>query len=377
MRQYFLKTTVAAVFLALPALAMAGVVPGLPPEGGVQPPAPSRTAPAVPSQPDLAQNSAPVVPAIGASTTPKAELDDNAQATGASSDNSAQVWQKTIAAPPSARIQSRSLQAMQKALVSAYQSGQLQSLPPIAGSGGEILYAYGNSLPTLVTAPMHTSIIQLQPGCHPAMATGAPASEWSIHTVMAGDTPELTVMPKFEGLHTDLVIPATSASGKPMNYVIELTSDQRRYTPLLGFYYPGHDITTWNQQASEASAAKQKAADETVATLPSLTAADLNFNWKVRCSGGGWFSNSDCHSIMPERVFSDNGHVYIQFKPDQASHGGIPSILAENSAGQNAIINAQFRDGYYIVDSLPHKILLIAGKGSSGKVVKITRESSN
>ncbi|MGC9217323.1 MAG: TrbG/VirB9 family P-type conjugative transfer protein, partial [Acidithiobacillus sp.] len=71
-----------------------------------------------------------------------------------------------------------------------------------------------------------------------------------------------------------------------------------------------------------------------------------------------------------------NGHVYIQFKPDQGSVGGVPSILAENSAGQPAIINSQFRDGYYIVDSLPHKILLIAGKGERGKVVKITQEGN-
>ena len=315
----------------------------------------------------------PAISWVGANGAPKAELDDNAQATGALPESSTQVWQKTIAAPPSARIQNRSLQAMQKALVSAYQAGQLQTLPPIAGSGGEILYAYGNSLPTLVTAPLHTSIIQLQPGCHPAMATGAPASEWVIHAVMAGDQPEVTIMPKFEGLHTDLVIPATSVSGKPMNYVIELTSDQRRYTPLLGFYYPNQDVLTWKHQAQAVAAAKRKAADETVATLPSLTAADLNFNWKVHCSGGGWFGNSACKSILPQRVFSDSGHVYIQFRHNQATHGGIPSILAENSAGQNAIVNAQFRDGYYIVDSLPDKILLIAGKGESGKVVKITR----
>lgn len=371
-KNYFIQKTIAAVVVMtlagcnplLPGMAFAGVVTNLPPHAGVQPLAGV--------QPQGAQ-----VPAIGVNGTPKAELDDNAQATGTLPETSTQVWQKTIAAPPSARMQNRSLQAMQKALVSAYQAGQLQTLPPIAGSGGEILYAYGNSLPTLVTAPLHTSIIQLQPGCHPAMATGAPASEWVLHAVMAGDQPEVTIMPKFEGLHTDMVIPATSASGKPMNYVIELTSDARRYTPLLGFYYPGQDITTWNQQADAANSASRKAANETVASLPSLTAADMDFNWKVHCSGGDFWGNSSCGSIMPQRVFSDNGHVYIQFKGNQGSRGGVPSILAENSAGKPAIINAQFRDGYYIVDSVPDKILLIAGKGSSGKVVKITRERSN
>jgi type IV secretion system protein VirB9 len=274
-------------------------------------------------------------------------------------------------------MQNRSLQAMQKALVAGYQAGRLQTLPPIASTNGEILYAYGHSQPTLVTAPLHTSIIMLQPGCIPALATGASPAVWKVLVTRAGDQPEVLVMPLHEGLHTDLVIPATSAAGKPLNYVIELTSDSRKYTPIIGFYYPGQDVVRWNNRANAQAAAKQAANDETVASLPNLTAASLNFNWKVHCSGGGWFSNSSCGGIKPQRVFSDNGHVYIQFKPDQATHGGIPSILAENSAGQNAIINAQFRDGYYIVDSLPDKILLIAGKGSSGKVVKITRERSH
>ncbi len=352
------KTIAAAVVLTLlPGMALAGVVTA--------------------DVPAIVNPATHTAPGVGKNDAPQAALDDNAQATGALSNSSAQIWKKTIAAPPSGRMQNRSLQDMQKSLVSAYQAGQLQTLPPIAGTNGEILYAYGNSLPTLVTAPLHTSIIMLQPGCHPAMATGAGASEWSIHAVMAGNQPEVTVMPKFAWLHTDLVIPATSASGKPMNYVIELTSDMRHYTPVLGFYYPGQDVLTWNQQANAANAAKRKVDDETVAALPSLNAADLDFNWKVHCSGGGWFSSSSCGSIKPERVFSDKGHVYIQFKPDQGSDGGVPSILAENSAGKPAIINSQFRDGYYIVDSVPDKILLIAGKGSSGKVVKITREKGN
>lgn len=377
---HFRKTIVAAVLLAMPALALAGVVT----TGGVPTPnttsqthvktGPTILPPAQSPSSSMGPDSVPPIQSANAAPAAPASMNDAAIATGALPETSAQMWQKTIKAPPSGRMQNRSLQAMQKSLVSAYQAGQLQTLPPIAGSSGAILYAYGNSLPTLVTAPMHTSIIQLQPGCHPALATGAPASEWVLHTVMVGNEPEITVMPKFSGLHTDLVIPATSGSGKPMNYVIELTSDQRHYTPILGFYYPGQDVRTWNQQAASSSAASQKAAAETVAPLPNLNASDLNFDWKIHCSGGGWFSNSDCRSIKPQRVFSDGGHVYIQFRQNQGSHGGVPSILAENSAGQPAIVNTQFRDGYYIVDSVPDKILLIAGKGSDGLVVKITRE---
>ena len=354
MKKALQKSITLAVLTALPLVALAA--PDVPPIKT------SHTAKSTPNLPPRTNGG-----------TDLGAYGDNALPNGQAAPSSAKIWQETIKAPPSGRMQHRTLEGMQKALVSAYQAGNLQSLPPIAGTNGSILYAYGHSLPTLVTSPMHTSIIMLQPGSHPAMASGASPAVWKISTVMAGDQPEVLVTPYHEGLHTDLVIPATSASGKPMNYVIDLTSDATQYTPILGFYYPGQMEVRWKEQANVTATAKAKVKAETVATLPSLNVADMNFDYKVHCSGGGWFSSSSCGSIMPERVFSANGHTYIQFGPKQAEHGGIPAILGENSAGENAIINAQYRDGYYIVDSEPAKILLLAGKGSNGKVVKITR----
>lgn len=309
-----------------------------------------------------------VVPSI------KGEPNNAAQATGSKS-NSVLQWKQAIATPPEGHISERTKSAMQQALVTAWQAGRLQSLPPIAGSNGEILYPYGNSLPTLVTAPLHTSLVFLQPGCHPAMAVGAPESEWSLHVVMAGNQPELTIMPKFAGLHTDVVIPATSANGKPLNYVIQITSDSNHYTPLLGFYYPDSDIRHWQQDTRANQAAHDQAQAMTVASLPNLSVADLNFNWKIHCGGGGWFSSSACKDIAPARVFSSRDHTYLQFRQGQADRGGIPAIMAENSAGRPAIINAQYRDGYYVVDSVPHEILLIAGKNGNKRVVKIIQDS--
>lgn len=347
------KTLSASILAALvfPGMALAAVQlpaakPGLPPQT---------------SAPAATQYAVPAVATPAGQPTAKTET-------------STEIWQKAIATPPEGMMQARSRQAMQKALVEAYEAGKLQTLPPIVGTNGEILYAYGNSFPTLVTAPLHTSVIELQPGSHPTMATGLPKSEWSVHAIMAGNQPELTVSPLFKGLHADLVIPATSSHGKPMNYVIEVTSDAAKYTPIIGFYYPNDDVEHWKQQAQTIEAANQKAQAETVAELPSLTAQDLNFGWKIRCGGGGWFSTSDCGSIKPERVFDDGTHTYIQFRKGQSSHGGIPSIMAENSEGKPAILNAQYRDQYYIVDSVPNTILLIEGKGENAREVKITKD---
>lgn len=289
-------------------------------------------------------------------------------------ESSTEIWEKAIKAPPEGVISKRSKHAAEIALMQAYQSGRMQNLPPIAGTNGEVLYAYGQSLPTLVTAPLHTSLIVLQAGMKPNKGIGLSPAFWQVNTLMAGDQPEVAITPRFAGLHGDLVISGTSASGKAMNYVIEVVSDANRYTPMIGFYYPDAIEHTWKEDQAASQSFHKKVDAETVAPLPSIDAADLDFRWKMHCAGGGWFSNSDCKSIMPERVFDDGKQTFIQFKPGQGSQGGIPSILAENAAGQNAIINTQFRDGYYIVDGVPPKILLIAGKGDSGKVVKLVHE---
>ncbi len=291
-------------------------------------------------------------------------------------ESSTEIWENAIKAPPEGVISRRSKRAAEMALMRAYESGRMQNLPPIAGTNGEVLYAYGQSLPTLVTAPLHTSLIVLQAGMKGAKGVGLSPAFWQVNTLMAGDQPELAITPKFAGLHGDLVITGTSASGKPMNYVIEVVSDANRYTPMIGFYYPDAIVHTWKADQATSQSFHKKVDAETVAPLPSINAADLDFRWKMRCAGGGWFSNSDCGAILPERVFDDGKQTFIQFKPGQGSQGGIPSILAENAAGQNAIINTQFRDGYYIVDGVPPKILLIAGKGDSGKVVKIVHEGN-
>lgn len=378
--------SLAALGLALPGMAVAGVdVPSqgqgtAPPSGRQGAPAPRQapaeapppakaSPPARASQPaKAASRKAVIVPAIRKDGTAPFQAAVPAQPT------SAQIWRKAIATPPQGRISNRSREAMEKALVAAYDAGKTQNLPPIAGTNGEVLYAYGQSLPTLVTAPLHTSLIVLRAGMKPGKSIGLSPAYWNVEPLMSGNQPELAITPRFAGLHGNLVITGTSSSGKPMNYVIEVTSDANQYTPIIGFYYPGAIVRQWKQAAAAQADFRHQVNAQTVAVLPSIDPADLDFHWKIECGGGGWFGGSDCRSIEPSQVFDDGKQTFLRFRPGQGSHGGIPSVLAENAAGQNAIVNTQFRDGYTIVDGVPHKILLLAGKGSSARVVKLIHE---
>lgn len=344
-------------------------------DAGIPTPAPKGIPGQVPPLPQNRKNP-PYVPPIQGGDAP-ATAQPAVQPNGVKPETSAEIWRKAIATPPEGRISERSKAAMEKALVAAYEAGETRSLPPIAGTNGEVLYAYGQSLPTLVTAPLHTSIVVLRAGMRDPKAVGLSPAYWQVVPLTAGNQPEIAITPRFSGLHGNLVVTGTSPGGNPMNYVIEVTSDANRYTPMIGFYYPGALVRTWKAASDEQAEKTTRARRETVAVLPSIDAASLDFDWKMRCSGGGWFSNSDCGSILPERVFDDGKQTFIQFKPGQGSHGGIPTILAENAAGQPAIINTTFRDDYYIVDGVPSRILLLAGKGSNGKVVKLIHEAKH
>ena len=280
---------------------------------------------------------------------------------------SAQEWSKLVKAPPQAHEAFRTRRGAIDALVAAQKAGTISNLPPIAGSDGSILYPYGQSWPTVVASPLHVAIIQLAPGDKPGQVVLGQPGEWRVTQAMAGNVPILAVSPRFAGLHTNLMITATSAGGQPRVYYVNLVSDKSKYVPRVGWYFPSQIEQQW-------TAGQTEAADSTVASLPGLNASDLDFSWKIRCGGGGWFSSSDCSSIKPARVFDDGVHTYIQMRGNAANTSGLPTVLADNTAGKPAVINYRVKDGYYILDGVPSQIKLIAGVGSSGRVVVITHK---
>lgn len=328
----------------------------------------------------LQSHAGPEVPAVGASG-PAAPGQTTA----------AQQWESLVSAPPQAKMSFQTQAQAENALTAAYEAGKISSLPPIAGDDGAILYPYGQSWPTVVCSPLHVCVIQLGKGDKPSQVVLGQPGMWQMTQAMAGDTPLLALSPRFKGLHTNLMITATAASGESRVYYVNLVSDNDRYVPKVGFYFPNAISTAWKEQAqaaqqqasaqqAKAQAAARRAADQTVAALPSLTASNLDFNWAMTCKGkdSGWFSRApSCDSIKPTRVFDDGVHTYIQMPADLSNTTGLPTIMASNTAGQPAVLNFRFKDGYYVVDGVPGKILLVAGNGdgSDQKLVEITHET--
>ena len=284
--------------------------------------------------------------------------------------NSADEWKKLIAAPPQGKESYQTRQEAINALMAAKRAGRVSSLPPIAGSNGAILYPYGQSWPTVVASPGNISIIELGKGDKPGQVVIGAPGEWHVTQAAAGSRPILAITPRFARLHTNLMVTATSAQGHSRVYYVNLVSDNNQYVPRVGFYYPNQQETQWKVQTQATAQQKAQVAQQTVAAMPSVNPSSLDYNWSVHCGAGGWFSSSDCGDIKPLQVFSDNRQVFIKMRPNIV-HQTLPTVVSYNLGNQPAIINYRFKNGYYIVDGVPHEIDLVLGTGSHAKVVTI------
>ena len=284
--------------------------------------------------------------------------------------NSADEWKKLIATPPQGKESYQTRQEAINALLAAKRAGRVSSLPPIAGSNGAILYPYGQSWPTVVASPGNISIIELGKGDKPGQVVIGAPGEWRVTQAAAGSRPILAITPRFAKLHTNLMVTATSAQGHSRVYYVNLVSDNNQYVPRVGFYYPNQQETQWKMQTQATAQQKAQVAQQTVAAMPSVNPSSLDYNWSVHCGAGGWFSSSDCGDIKPLQVFSDNRQVFIKMRPNIV-HQTLPTVVSYNLGNQPAIINYRFKNGYYIVDGVPHEIDLVLGTGSHAKVVTI------
>ena len=364
---------------AFPGWAAAAVVTG---DGGLPPVKPiihlSNDSHAPSAQNATAKGGSDTVPAIagGKALAGSKALAGGKATVGGTSANAAaqppspaQVWKQAIATPPEG-AESPATAALARQALAASQ-GADATLPVFGGSDGAVNSLSGR--PVLVCSPLHTCVIELPNGVKPVTTAGISKAEWLVQQAMVGDQPEIFLMPKFAGLHQNIVIAATR-QGKPVNYGVRLVSDAIRYVPFLKINGNGGLIRSWGSGDSPTTPSRARprawgggdspmppAKAPRVLPLPNVHLDHVNVHWSIRCGGGGWFSASDCRPIRPLRVFDDGTHTYIKMPTGLGSHGGFPILQARNASGQLIGVDTQIRGNTYVVDSVPTEIQLRLG----------------
>ncbi|MDE2252693.1 MAG: TrbG/VirB9 family P-type conjugative transfer protein [Betaproteobacteria bacterium] len=232
----------------------------------------------------------------------------------------------------------------------------------IIGTNGQVMYAYGQSRPTITCAPLHVCVINLLTGEHITSLSIGDSVRWLVQPTNAGDRPVVIVKPTQAGLVTNLVV--TTDAGRV--YYMTLKSDAHDYVPLVGFYDPQQLVINMQQQAAQARAAEKAKAEArkqaVVAPLGDIDPAHLDFDFTCKAENG-----HDDTSMLPVRVFAGGGHTYLQM-PQSMKFTDAPAVF-NTSNGNTELMNSRLVHGYYVIDGLPSKFNLTLGVGKDARTV--------
>lgn len=225
----------------------------------------------------------------------------------------------------------------------------------LAAGEGRVLFPYGQSQPTVTCAPLHICVVTLMPGEKINNLSIGDSVRWLVQTSQAGDSPIVIIKPTEAGIGTNLVV----STNRQRVYYLILESSATKYQPQVGFYDAAEMTTHFNHNENE-ELSRSLAPGK-------IDPANLDFNFSCDSSGGDDF--------MPSRVFSGNGHLYLQM-PASMKNGDAPAIF-NISTGSTELINHRYdpTKGYFVVDGTPSKLKLIVGNKDGNRSVTCARNT--
>lgn len=229
--------------------------------------------------------------------------------------------------------------------------------PTTLDEHGAILFEYGNSLPSVVCAPLYACDVSLETGEIVSQVDVGDAPRWKITPATSGSgdsaMTHLIIKPADLGLVSNMIVNTNRRT-----YHIRLVSKKTDWMPSVSFTYPQDAQEAW--QAYQIAHAQPKAIQRPV--LPPASA--LNFNYRLTGDSPHW---------RPVRVYADQNKTYIQFPPE-AKNREIPALVLLGPGNQDQLVNYRLIGDRYVVDSVIDHAALITGVGRHQERVTIQRE---
>ncbi len=229
---------------------------------------------------------------------------------------------------------------------------------------GKLTYVHGSGgYPTIISAPMQVSDVELQPGESINEIVVGDSARWIVAQGMSGNTEHIFIKPVDSGLQTSAVITTDRRV-----YHLRLISRQKDHMPYVGFVY----TTDLREQLATEDAEQRREKQwqtTTIADGSQVDISSLNFNYTIT-GDARW---------KPERVYDDGTKTYIQL-PTTVSGGNEIPVLLVQKGDRDVLVNYHVKgqNGRAIqVDGLFEKIALVIGVGKSREVVEITRNKIN
>ena len=239
-----------------------------------------------------------------------------------------------------------------------------ESISPIAGADGRVIYNFGAGLPTVVCAPLRVCMIELQAG---EKLEGEPqigdSVRWNVSPAIYGNgdqtTPIIVLKPQMAGLDTNLLITTDRRA-----YYLRLISKPQDYVARVAFQYPLEQSgQKWQEQAARQRQQEREVKAGFDATPAMIAVEKINFDYRI---------NGGSEHLRPVRVFDDGAKTYIQM-PQEIQNREAPVLLIVGTDGKGEMSNYRVRQQTYIVDRLFDRAELVLGAGKKAQKVEISR----
>ena len=257
--------------------------------------------------------------------------------------------------PPPANLMSGKNSSLTKretagmAIAKSYSNNQVM---PIKGAEGVVVFPFGETMPSIVCAPLIVCDITLQEGEIVNDINVGDAVRWKLSPATSGSGMNLTthiiVKPTDAALQTNAIITTNRRT-----YVLKLVSRRTDYMARISFTYAEDMEDQWRNYKI------RMGTQETVQTEQ----GNLNFNYNISGAKPRW---------KPIRVYNDNVKTYIEF-PDAIKTTEAPALLVLGD-NQEQLVNYRVIGTRYVVDKIFDKAELIGGTGNKQTKITITRK---
>lgn len=274
------------------------------------------------------------------------------------------------APPPVAAVaaQTPKLTAREVKAVQISRSWQDNSTMPTHGVEGSVVFGFGETLPSIICAPLFVCDLQLQPGELVNDINIGDSVRWKIAPAASGQGAEKTthvlIKPTDAGLTTNLIITTDRRV-----YVLKLVSHPKTWMARVAFTYPEEQRQEWENflaaQRAEQAAQQVRFVETRKATvLPTgETIQRLDFGFDVKGDRPAW---------RPLRVYSDGRKTYIEF-PTELRNDEAPALVGIGPDNKAEVLNYRVDGDRYVVDQVVQHVALISGAGRRQVKVEIQR----
>lgn len=235
-----------------------------------------------------------------------------------------------------------------------------------SGKDGSVNFIFGSTMPSIITAPLRITDIQLEPGEFIKDVQVGDSVRWQLSASVSGSGSDIVshvvVKPIDPNLETTLMISTDRRS-----YHLNLISRKNDYMPIVGFTYMSDmkkSLEKYNEQVTFYQ--KEKQFEIKPGENPTFGNIDtLSFDYRLSGDNPSW---------KPIRVYNDGIKTYIQM-PRIMLFNEAPVLMVMDSAGEKQMVNYRLLEDRFIVDKLFDKAVLFMDVGGDEKSVIIENKS--